>query len=156
MTSPDSHDGCPSHGTRPGENSVGPLATGDSYPSALARDGWSRATSQKISHALEHRTKKQNLQNFLKQNNINVCCLQETHLNDSHHFFIQGYVTFRYDRLTEPKGGVLTLVKNSMAAVGIHKSRESMECLGVCLLAGRSLIANLHLIHSVQKTGFPP
>ncbi|KAK7108155.1 hypothetical protein V1264_015944 [Littorina saxatilis] len=123
-----------------------PNATGDSHPSDVAGDGRSRATGYQIKvmhwNAEGVRNKKIDLQNFLKQQNIDVCCMQETHLNSSHRFSIRGYETFRHDRASGHKGGVIILVKNSMAAAEIYRSQDgATECLGVCLLAGKKPLA---------------
>ena len=45
-----------------------------------------------------------------------MACIQETHLNSNHRFTIRGYQTFRMNREGRHKGGVLILVKNSIAA----------------------------------------
>ena len=60
--------------------------------------------------------KKEELEHFLNINNINVCCLQETHLQEGKLFKIRGYQVFCSDRQGRRKGGVLTLVKNSLNA----------------------------------------
>ena len=54
--------------------------------------------------------KKQALQVFLKENKIDIACIQETHLNQNIKFFVRGYDIFRRDRMTGHKGGVLTLI----------------------------------------------
>ena len=64
----------------------------DSDPSGLTMDGQSSANGQ---HALKIiqwnaeavRLKKTELQHFLKHIAIDVCCIQETHLSNSHRFF---------------------------------------------------------------------
>ena len=47
---------------------------------------------------------------------VDVACIQETHLNTNHRFSIRGYQTFRLDREGRHKGGVLILVRNNIAA----------------------------------------
>lgn len=69
--------------------------------------------------------KKLELQNFLKANNIDICCIQETHLNSNHRFFIRGFELYRQDRQDRPKGGVCTLVKNYLSSVESHRSGDS-------------------------------
>ena len=77
--------------------------------------GQSRATSFNLRmlhwNAEGVRNTKLELQVLLKERKIDVCCIQETHLNSSHRFSIRGYETFRRDRKDRPKGGILTLVK---------------------------------------------
>ena len=47
---------------------------------------------------------------------IDIACLQETHLTSKNRFLIRGYQCFRMDRENRHKGGVVTLVKNSITA----------------------------------------
>ena len=68
--------------------------------------------------------KKQALQAFLKDNNIDVACIQETHLTQNIKFFVRGYDIFRRDRTTGHKGGVLTLVKHGIPAVQTAESSD--------------------------------
>ena len=58
--------------------------------------------------------KKVSLTQRLRTENIDIACIQETHLNKGNKFSIRGYQTFRTDREGH-KGGVLILVKNSIA-----------------------------------------
>ena len=100
-------------GTVPGH--YGPSqATGTSDSRQEAGMGQSRATSFNLRmlhwNAEGVRNKKLELQVLLKERNIDVCCIQETHLNSSHPFSIRAYETFRRDRKDRPKGGILTLV----------------------------------------------
>ena len=55
-------------------------------------------------------------------NSIDICCIQETHLNKNHRVHIRGYELYRQDREDRPKGGILTLVRNSLASVETHRS----------------------------------
>jgi uncharacterized protein YaaR (DUF327 family) len=81
------------------------------------------------------RNKKQELQAFLRSNNIDICCIQETHLSENHRFTIRGYETFRQDRANGPKRGVATLVKNTHAAAEVSRSNlDSTESLGIKVL----------------------
>ena len=52
----------------------------------------------------------------LHQENIDVACFQETHLKDNQRFAMIGYQVFRHDREGRAKGGVATLVKNTIPA----------------------------------------
>ena len=69
--------------------------------------------------------KKLELQNFLKANSIDICCVQETHLNSNHRFFVRGYELYRQDRQERKKGGVCTLVRNSLSSVETGRSGNS-------------------------------
>jgi exonuclease III len=58
--------------------------------------------------------KKTELQHFLHERDINVCCIQETHLQPAKSFKVRGYQCFRSDRVGRKKGGILTLVRNNI------------------------------------------
>lgn len=92
--------------------------------------------------------KKLELQNFLKANSIDICCVQETHLNNNHRFFIRGYELYRQDRQDRPKGGVCTLVRNSLSSVETKRSNDSdTESITVnIILSGQHL--TVHNIYS--------
>ena len=81
--------------------------------------------------------KKTALQHFLRENAIDVCCVQETHLKNTHRFFIRGYEVFRLDRAKRSKGGIITLVKNNIPAIETQSSDQAdldTEFLGVKLV----------------------
>lgn len=71
--------------------------------------------------------KKVELEHFLQKNNISICCLQETHLQEGTPFKIRGYQVFRSDRQGRRKGGVMTLVRNNINASLTKKSMEEAE-----------------------------
>lgn len=56
--------------------------------------------------------KKVHLTKRLHDEDIDIACLQETHLTDNLRFSIRGYQVFRHDRVERTKGGVMILVKN--------------------------------------------
>ena len=68
------------------------------------------------------RKKKLELQQFLQERKIDVMCIQETHLSEPHRFCVRGYQAFRNDRENRLKGGVLTLIRNSIPATEIKRS----------------------------------
>ena len=117
-----------------------PPATGISDPKHVAGKGQSKATGYnlRICHwnAEGVMPKKLDLQTFLKHNNVDVCCIQETHMKKDQRFHVRGYEPFKRPRETGPKGGILTLVKNTYPAIEIHRSTdtEDTEVLGVKLL----------------------
>ena len=76
-----------------------------------------------------------------------MCCVQETCLKGNqdenalkgphHRFFIRGFETYRLDREGKSKGGLITLVRNSIPAVEIQRSGRAdldTEYLGVRLI----------------------
>ena len=131
----------------PGPRKGPPNATGGSYPSVPAREGRNNTTGTlTIMHwnAEGVRNKKEELQQFLKANSVDICCIQETHLNESHRFSVRGFETFRLDRPSGHKGGVVTLVKNTIAAAIVDHSNKSdnddTELLGINIITkGREI-----------------
>ena len=100
-------------GTAPGpQPQKGPANATDcgSDPLLMAGGGQSRATGHQtlcIVHwnAEGVRQKKLELQQFLKAQKIDVCCIQETHLNNTHRFSPSGDIKIhRVDRADRPKG----------------------------------------------------
>ena len=74
------------------------------------------------------------LRNLLVEKDIDVCCIQETHLTKAKTFKIRGYQKpFRLDRIDRHKGGVLTLVRNNVHAVEgcTHLDGAEYQCLKV-------------------------
>ena len=74
--------------------------------------------------------KKTELENFLSKRNVNVFCIQETHLKGcvepgqpeqtgiiAKPFKTRGYQTFRHERKDKSKGGILTLVRNNLNVI---------------------------------------
>ena len=72
-------------------------------------------------------SKKLELENLLHEEQINVCCLQETHLSKDIAFKIKGYKCFRSDRQGRQKGGILTLVKNNITAFLLETFMDGAE-----------------------------
>mgnify|MGYP002280283827 FL=1 len=96
----------------------------------------------------ESETKKLELQVFLKERNIDACCIQERHLNSSHRFSIRGYETIRRDR----KDRILTLVKNTHAAAEVYTSEdEDTEVLYIKLLLDKNALTIYNLYSSPNK-----
>ena len=111
-------------GTVPGQH--GPYhVTGTSDSRHEAGMGQGRATSYTIRklhwNAEGVRNKNLELQALLNERNIDVCCIQETHLNSCDPFSIRG---FRRDRTDRTQGGILTLVKNTHAAAEVYRSED--------------------------------
>jgi ribonuclease HI len=71
--------------------------------------------------------KKTELEHILHERNINICCLQETHLQCGKAFKIRGYQSFRSDRADRRKGGILTLVRNNIHACETAVHMEGAE-----------------------------
>ena len=75
--------------------------------------------------------KKEELEQFLYQNDVHVCCIQETHLKPGKLFKIRGYQPFRSDHEGRNKVGVLSLVRNNISAVENKKFMEEAEYIEV-------------------------
>ena len=134
-----------------------PKATGDSRPSCGARGGQSTTTGQqqdqerpiKIMHwnACGLKYKKEELREYLRKYEVDICAIQETHLKPQDRFWIRGYEGFRQDRISREKGGIITLVSNTLTAVETSRSRkegddhdQDTEYLGIdVLLPSRTL-----------------
>ena len=85
----------------------------------------------------EFNGKKVELQQFLGEHAVDVCCIQETHLKNTHRFFIRGYEVFRQDGENKPKAGLITLVRNNILAAETQSSSQAnldTEFLGVKLV----------------------
>ena len=64
---------------------------------------------------------------------------KHTRLTDARKFFVRGYQVFRHDRANRHKGGLITLVKNSIPAVRVSDSKnEHLEFLMVKLILSDS------------------
>ncbi|GFS03922.1 reverse transcriptase homolog protein [Elysia marginata] len=79
--------------------------------------------------------KKLALANRLKKEDIDVACIQESHLiphpKHGRRFTMKGYQTFKKDRQDGPKGGVITLVKSDITASEIKvNSGDRAEMIG--------------------------
>ncbi|KAK7115386.1 hypothetical protein V1264_001263 [Littorina saxatilis] len=84
------------------------------------------------------RKKKPELQDFLRREQVDIICIQETHLTDAHRFSMRGYELFRHDRSNRSKGGILTLVRNNIPAIEVGRSTGENEFLAVkAVLQGR-------------------
>lgn len=78
------------------------------------------------------RAKKLELAIFLKEHDIDVATISETHLTPKDAFSIQGYSTVRLDRRSSSGGGVAILVRNSVTfSIIPHFNTTVIESLGV-------------------------
>ena len=77
--------------------------------------------------------KKTELEHILQEENVQVCCIQETHLQSHKSFKVRGYQCFRTDRTGRSKGGVLTLVRNNIhtCLVGTHMEDSEYQVLKI-------------------------
>lgn len=132
-----------------------PHATGDSTVTAGPRVTWSKATGSpqlKLAqwNAEGIRNKKTDLQNFLRQNSIDICCVQETHLTSSNQrFSIRGYEGYRQDRDGRSKGGILTLVKNSLPSSEHCRSQTGdTEYIAVKVIINQDITVTVFNLYS--------
>ena len=72
--------------------------------------------------------RKDALRLFLHENEIDICCIQESHLKKGKNFKIRGYQEpIRNDRQGRSKGGVVTLVRNGIKAIEVNRLTEEAE-----------------------------
>ena len=99
---------------------------GPSQPPCCARGLWRKATGRTQVRkdkplAIMHwntesvMNKKTELQHILHEENISICCIQETHLQPNKFSKVSGHQCFRSDR-TDKSKGVLTIVRNNISA----------------------------------------
>ena len=81
----------------------------------------------------------------LHKEDVDVACIQETHLNTNHRFSIRGYQTFRLDREGRHKGGVLILVRNIAASDFKVDTNQQADIHGVNITVGNSAISIFNL-----------
>ena len=60
--------------------------------------------------------KKTEFEYRINKENIEICCIQETHLQKEKTFKVRGYQCFRTDRGGDRKGGIITLIKSNINA----------------------------------------
>ena len=90
--------------------------------------------------------KKIALEKKLKEQDIKIACIQETHLTDNMRFAIRGYQVIRHDR-KDHKGGVMTLVKNDYPTAGIKidtQEQSEIQQIKVCIGKKELLIFNCY------------
>ena len=97
-------------------------------------------------------SKKLPLTERLRADNVDVACIQETHLNPKHRFTIRGYQTFRMDREGRHEGGVLTLVNNSIPSRDFKvDTNQQAEIHGVNVTVENTVITVFNVYSPVDK-----
>ena len=72
--------------------------------------------------------KKTELEHIMNKDNIDICCIQETHLQKDMTFKARGYQCFRTDRGGDRrKGGIITLIKSNINAYMSSSSNDGAE-----------------------------
>ena len=108
--------------------------------------------------------KKLQLTNKLKNADIDIACMQESHLQShpkhGNSFTIRGYQTFKQDRKNGPKGGVITLVRNDIPASEVQvDTGDRAEMIGVKIHLGNKEITiykcycpprKAHVLHAMN------
>lgn len=84
--------------------------------------------------------KRTELEHYLHENSVHICCIQETHLQEGKPFKIRGYQVFRSDRQGRKKGRVLTLVRNNMNAKETNRFMEEAEYIEVQIITKNSTL----------------
>ena len=73
------------------------------------------------------RSKRKELELYLKENVIGVIALNETFLSKKHNFQIPGYDTIRNDRSTGQGGGVAFLIKYGLVVNKEYRNNDSIS-----------------------------
>ena len=85
--------------------------------------------------------KKATLAERLKQEDIDVACIQETHLKENLRLNMRSYQVVRQDRTDRIKGGVLILIKNSLPYQEIIVDTENQaEIQGIQVIMGNETL----------------
>ena len=82
--------------------------------------------------------KKVPLTERLHKEDIDIACIQETHLTANLRFTVRGYESYRLDREGRHKGGVIILVRNNIPAVPLTvNTNDQAEINGVDATVGK-------------------
>ena len=110
----------------------------------------------------ESSTKRFRITERLHKEDVDVACIQKTHVNANHRFSMRGYQTFRLDREGKHKGGVFILVRNNIAASDCKvDTNQQAEIHGVNITEDNFTISirNLYCPHdkdlSLQNVNVP-
>ena len=72
--------------------------------------------------------KKTELEHRMNKENIDICCIQETHVQNYETFKVRGYQCFRTDSGGDRrKGGIITLIKSNINAYMSSSSNDGAE-----------------------------
>ena len=72
--------------------------------------------------------KKTELEHRINKDNIDICCMQVTHLQKDKTFKVRGYQCFRTDRGGDRrKGSIITLIKSNISAYMSSSSNDGAE-----------------------------
>ena len=80
------------------------------------------------------------LTKFLHDNEVSVCCIQETHLQADKPLKIRGYKSIRNDRQGRKKGGVATLVRSNLYAEEVRRMTGEAEYLHLKITTGEGIL----------------
>ena len=87
-----------------------------------------------------------------EQDNIDICCIQETHLQKDKTFKVRGYHYFRSDRGDRGKGGIITLIISNINAYMSSSSNNGAErhTVTVKTLKTEILLVNYYFPNNVN------
>ena len=80
----------------------------------------------------------------LHKENIDVACLQETHLKENQRFTMRGCQVFRRDREGRAKGGVAILVKNTIPAHEFTNNQAEIHGVSIIINEKQYKIFNIY------------
>lgn len=76
--------------------------------------------------------KKVEFVNFVKRHDFDVIAIVETFLKPTNRFSVTNYTCVRLDRASGPKGGILVLIKKSIAfSIMCDQNLKTIEALGI-------------------------
>ena len=97
--------------------------------------------------------KKTELEHRMNKDNIDICCIQETHLQKDKTFKVRGYQCFRTDRGGDSrKGGIVTLIKSNINAYMSSSSNDGEEqhTITVNTLKRDIILVNYYCINNIN------
>ena len=99
--------------------------------------------------------KKTELEHRMNKENIDICCIQETHLQKDKTFKARGYQCLRTDRGGDRrKGGIITLIKSNINAYMSSSSNDGAEqhTIAVNTLKRDIILVNYYCPNNVNLT----
>ncbi len=91
-----------------------------------------------ISHininSIKSKPKQLELNEYLHSKKIDIMCLNETNLKNTHSLDLKGFNIFRKDQLLKRKGGIAIITRNTLSYEQIDFDTEfPTECIGIKL-----------------------
>ena len=139
-------------------DSVRPLLMTRGEPTLGQSNGSARSTRGHLVNILHWnaegiQNKKAALSERLRQLDIDIACIQETHLKDNIRLNIRGYQVIRQDRTDRIKGGIMILIKNSIPFQDLSVETDNQaEIQKVKVTLGNEILTIYNEYCPVDKT----